>query len=66
MRLRLRAGDGEVRWFVNDRPIGRGAMEYEFPANARYTLRAVELPAASDTPPRTAEVTFSVFARTES
>ena len=60
VRLQLRTGEENVMWFVNDLPIGRGDMEYEFPANARYTLRAVELPAAPDTPPRTAEVTFSV------
>jgi len=60
VRLELRADRQNVLWFLNNRPIGADPAEYEFPENARYTLRAVERKNDSSTPPESAEVTFSV------
>ena len=60
VRLQLLSDGGNVSWFLNDRPIGENLAEYEFLPGARYTLRAVERQKDPRSPPRSAEVTFSV------
>lgn len=51
-----------THWFLNGRTIGMNLTEYEFKANQRYTLRAVldPDPNAPDTPPLSAEISFSI------
>ncbi|MBQ9501830.1 MAG: transglycosylase domain-containing protein [Lentisphaeria bacterium] len=60
VRLPLRTNGGKVLWFLNDRPVGEDLAEYEFPPNTRCTLRALERTKDAESPPRSAEVTFSV------
>jgi penicillin-binding protein 1C len=60
VRLPLRTDGGKVSWFLNDRPVGEDLAEYEFPGPARHTLRALERTNDAKSPPRSAEVTFSV------
>ena len=60
VRLGLRADRRNVLWFLDGRPIGADLTEYEFPENARCTLRAVEQMSDPSSPPESAEVTFSV------
>ena len=60
VRLELRADRKNLLWFLNNRPLGADPGEYEFPENARYTLRAVERKSDPASPPESAEVTFSV------
>ena len=60
VRLELRADRRDLLWFLNGRPLGADPAEYEFPENARYTLRAVERGRAPSATPEAAEVTFSV------
>lgn len=60
VRLPLLTDGGKVSWFLDGRPVGEDLAEYEFPAPARYTLRALERTNDAKSPPRSAEVTFSV------
>lgn len=62
--LKLHAGRPNVSWFLNDRPIGENLTEYEFPGNARYTLRALASKGDPDAPPSSSEVSFSVTKNT--
>ena len=60
VKLKLRAAGSNISWYLNGRPIGQNLAEYDFPGNARHTLRALETSGDPGRPPRSAEVTFSV------
>ena len=60
VRLKLLTDGGNVSWFLNGRPVGDDLAEYEFTPGVRYTLWALERTNDPLTPPRSAEVTFSV------
>ena len=61
--LNLRASRGDVLWFLNGQLLEGAVSDHEFPAGARYTLRAVEKNFDPVAGPASAESVFSVKTR---